>query len=124
MGSGDDRAKVLAGFVDPPPHCVVLVTDLHGVLVLMPTADSPDVIIGRQLVLKVRSVDAVAVAGPLLADEDHLQRSVGHGVHFMVEGGVVRYCSNTGHAGLQDRGIASIDIRAAFVPAVVVMIAD
>src|SRR5205807_4521030 len=124
MGSGDDRAKVLAGFPEPPPHLVVLSTDLHGLLILMPTADSPDLIIGRQLVLNVRGVDSVAVAGPFLADEDHLQPSVGHGVHFIVEIGIVRYCSNTGHAVLQERGIASIGIRAAFVPAVVVMIAD
>src|SRR5207245_9459838 len=96
-------AKVLAGFVDPPPHLVVLSTDLHGVLVLMPTADSPDVIIGGQLVLKVLGVDAVAVAGPLLADEDHLQSSVGHVLHFIVEFGLVRYCSHTGQARRKER---------------------
>src|SRR5438046_4120093 len=105
MGSGDDRAKVLAGFVDPPPHLVVLSTNLHGVLVLMPTADSPDVIVGRQLVLKVRGVDAVAVAGPILADEEHLQSSVGNGVHLIVEVEVVRYCSNTGTAIIQTGNI-------------------
>src|SRR5437867_12330584 len=101
MGSGDDCAKVLAGFVDPPPHCVVLVTDLHGVLVLMPTADSPDVIIGRQLVLKAWGVDAGKVAGPPLAEEDHLQHCVGHGVDFTVEIGIVRYCSNAGQTVLR-----------------------
>jgi hypothetical protein len=100
MGSGDDRAKVLASFVDPPPHLVLLSTNLHGVLVLMPAADSPDVIVGRQLFLNIRGVEGVPGACSTFADEDHLQTSVAHGVHLIVEVRIVGCYANAGHAGL------------------------
>ncbi len=70
MGRGDDGADVLAGLVDSPPHLVVLLPDLHGLLVFVPAADFPDVIVGRQLALNIRGVDLVPRAHAALADED------------------------------------------------------
>src|SRR2546428_9034201 len=124
MGRGDDRAKVLAGFVDLPPHLVVLATNLHGSLVLVPAADFPDVIVRRELVLNVARVDAVTGAGPGFTDEDQLQPAVCHGVHLIVEVRIVRGDADAGHARLQELGIASISIPAILPPAVFVMVSD
>ena len=98
VARGNDRAKVLAGFVDLPPHFVVLGPDLHGALVLMPAADLPDVFVGCQLVPDIRGVDGVAGACSSLADEDQLQLSVCEGVHLIVEVRVVRRYADTRQA--------------------------
>ena len=124
MGRGDDRAKVLAGFVDLPSHLVVLVADLHGSLVLVPVADFPGVIVGRELVLKVPRVDVVTGTGSSFANEDQLQPAVCHGVHLIVEVRIVRRDADAGHARLQELGIASVSIPAILPPAVFVMVSD
>ena len=119
VGRGDDGAEVLAGFVDAPPHLVILAPDLHGSLVLVPAADFPDVRVGRQLVPHK--------LGPLaddFADEDQLEPPVGHGVHLIVEVGVVRCDADASHAGLQEFGIAAVSIRAVLRPALDVVISD
>src|SRR3989454_4510860 len=124
MGRGDDGAEVLAGLVDSPPHLVVLLPDLHGLLVFVPAADFPDVIVGRQLALNMRGVGLVPRAHAALADEDESEPAVRHGVHLIVEVGIVRSDAEAGHAGLQELGVASVAIPATLPPAVGVVVAD
>src|SRR5207249_11777304 len=85
MGRGDNCPKVLAGFVDSPPHLVCLAPDLHSLLVPMPAADFPDVIVGSQLLLNIPSVNVVPRACAPFADEDQFQPSVRHRVHLIVD---------------------------------------
>src|SRR5206468_5222359 len=121
---GDDRAEILTGFVDAPSDLVILASDLHGALVLVPAADSPDVVVARQLGPNIRGVDLVPGACSAVADEDHLQPAVGHRVHLIVEVRIVWRDAEAGHAGLEEPGITSVSIPAILPPGVRVVVAD
>src|SRR5690606_11961847 len=97
--------------------------DLHGLLVLMPGADLPDLIVCREPAVNKRRIGRV-VGITVLTDKHHPQPAIGGRIHLVVKTVVVQLNAESGQPLGKEIGIAPVLMPAIRVPQIGIVVAN